>query len=250
MSGPDYEDEYREYGGRYIMKKLWKEFGRLSSDCYINIGKADMTQWHQAFDTLIRAIEETRSIDPDFAKEFFEVDEQTDFEYGVDDWLLDYLDELGMRKLNEKCCEVCEKVIGLFAWKEQSPEDFVFEMSSALSDQGKTKEAVALCEKWHKEEPESQPLAAALIYAMISAGDDTGAEEVVQKYISKEDECTEDTELIYRAAVRLYEAKGDKKTAKQMKKTLEQYEEEVERELMEEFEELPFGDEDEFDDLF
>ena len=81
-----------------------------------------------------------------------------------------------------------------------------------------------------------------MIYARIDANEYTGAEEVVQKYISKEDECTEDTELIYRAAVRLYEEKGDQKTAKQMKKTLEQYEEEVERELMEEFEEYPFGD--------
>lgn len=226
------------------MKKQWKDFGRLSTDCYINIGmgRTDMTQWHQAFDALVGAIEETRSRNPDFAGEFYEVDEQTDFEYGVDDWLMDYLDELGMRNLHEKCCEVCEKVIGLFAWKEQLPEDFVFEMSSALSAQGKTEEAVALCEKWHRQNTESQPLAAALIYARINAKEYTGAEEVVQKYISKEDECTEDTELIYRAAVRLYEEKGDQKTAKQMKKTLEQYEEEVERELMEEFEEYPFGD--------
>ena len=110
------------------MKKLWKDFERLSAECYINMGKGktDMMQWHQAFDALMGAIEETRSRNPDFAGEFYEVDEQTDFEYGVDDWLLDYLDELGMRNLHEKCCEVCEKVIGLFAWKEQLPEDFVF----------------------------------------------------------------------------------------------------------------------------
>ena len=109
------------------MKKLWKDFERLSAECYINMGKGktDMMQWHQAFDALMGAIEETRSRNPDFAGEFYEVDEQTDFEYGVDDWLLDYLDELGMRNLHEKCCEVCEKVIGLFAWKEQLPEDFV-----------------------------------------------------------------------------------------------------------------------------
>ena len=71
------------------MKKRWKDFGRLSTDCYINIGKTDMTQWHQAFDALVSAIEETRSRNPDFAGEFYEVEEQTDFEYGVDDWLMD-----------------------------------------------------------------------------------------------------------------------------------------------------------------
>lgn len=227
------------------MNKFWKDFKRLSADCYINMGRGteDMAVWHQAFDTLISAIEETRGKNPGFGKELYEVDESTDFEYGVEDWLMDYLDELGMRSLNEKRCEVCGKVIGSFAWKEQSPADFMFEMSSALSAQGKADEAVALCDKWYRNEPESQLSAAALIYARISAEDYAGAEQIVAKYISKEDECTEDTELIYRAAVHLYEAKGEKNTAKQMKKILDQYEDEIEQELLEEFDDgiLPFN---------
>lgn len=226
------------------MNNLWKKFSRLTEDCYVNmVGTGqDKDVWHKTFDVLIRAIEAERSENPDFGKELFQVDEETDFEYGVEDWLMDYLDELGMHKMEEKRYEVCEKIIGLFAWKEQSPAEYRFEMALALKEQGKIDEAVAFCEKWRKEEPEAQLSAVALIYARITAKDYEGAEQLVGKYIPADEECTEENELVYRAAVRLYEEKGDKKTAKRMKKSLEKYEEEVEQELMEEFEELPFGD--------
>ncbi len=226
------------------MNKLWKDFQRLSVDCYTHMisNNPDRTVWNQAFDTLVGAIKGERDKNPDFGKEFYQVDETTDFEYGVEDWLLDYLDELGAGGLHEKRCQVCDTIIGLFAWKEQSPADFMFEKSSALSAMGRLDEAVALCEKWYQDEPESQLSAAALIYARINAEDYAGAEQIVEKYVSKGDKCTDDTELVYRAAVRLYEAKGDEKTAEQMKKTLEKYDDEIERELIEEFEELPFGD--------
>ena len=117
------------------------------------------------------AIKGERDKNPDFGKEFYQVDETTDFEYGVEDWLLDYLDELGAGGLHEKRCQVCDTIIGLFAWKEQSPADFMFEKSSALSAMGRADEAVALCEKWYQDEPESQLSAAALIYARINAED-------------------------------------------------------------------------------
>ena len=228
------------------MSRLWKKFSRLTEDCYCNMISADQDKsvWHKTFDTAVKAIEEERSKNPDFGKELFQVDEETDFEYGVEDWLMDYLDELGMCKMNEKRYEVCEKIIGLFAWEEQSPADYRFEMASALSDQGKADEAVSFCEKWYKEEPEAELSAVALIYARVNAKDYDGAEQLVEKYISKGDECTEENELVYRAAVRLYEERGDKKTAKQMKKLLDKYDEEVEQELMEEFDDddiLPFS---------
>lgn len=234
------------------MNKLWKKFERLTEECYGDMlsANADKSIWHQTFDTLVKVIEEERSKTPDFAKEYYQVDEMTGFRYCVDEWIMDYLDELGMHKLYEKQYEVCEKIIGLFAWEEQSFADFRFDMASALEEQGKIEEAVEYCEAWYKEEPEAELAATALIYAEIRAKDYTRAEQIVEKYISKDDKCTEENEILYRAAVKLYEEKGDKKTAKQMKKSMEKYEDEVDRELMEEFEELPFGDGfDEFDDF-
>ncbi len=235
------------------MSKLWKRFSRFTEQGYCNMisGGKDNSVWHKAFHTLVKAIEEERSKNPDFGKELFQVDDETDFEYGVEDWLLDYLDELEMWKMNDKRYKVCEKIISLFAWEEQSPADYRFQMASALDAQGKVDEAVAFCEKWHEENPEEDLSTVALIYAKANAKDYDGAEQLVEKYIPKGEECTEDNELVYRAAVRLYEAKGDKKTAAQMKESLEKYEEEVDQELMEEFDgwdDNEFGDMDEWDD--
>lgn len=238
------------------MNKLWKKFERLTDECYGDMlsANADKSIWHQTFDTLVKIIEEERSKNPDFAKEYYQVDETTDFKYGVDEWITDYLDELAIHKQYEKQYEVCQKIIDLFAWEEQSSADFRFDMAFALREQGKIEEAVEFCEAWYKEEPEAELSAVSLIYAKTSAKDYTQAEQIVEKYISKGDECTEENEVLYRAAVNLYEEKGDKKTAKQMKKSLKKYEDEVDRELMEEFEELPFGDGfdeiDDFDDGF
>ncbi len=238
------------------MSKLWKRFSRFTEQGYHNMisGGKDNSVWHKAFNTLVKAIEEERSKNPDFGKELFQVDDETDFEYGVEDWLMDYLDELEMWKMNDKRYKVCEKIISLFAWEEQSPADYRFQMASALEAQGKEDEAVAFCEKWYEEEPEVQLSAVALIYAKVNANDYGGAEQLVEKYISKGEECTEDNELVYRAAVKLYEVKGDNKTAEQMKESLEKYEEEVEQELMEEFDgwdDNEFGDmdDDEFYDM-
>lgn len=231
-----------------IMDRIWKKFDKLSGDCYSNMisSTPDKSVWDKAFDELIAVIESERKVNPDFAGELYQVDDETEFEHDVSGFLEDYMDELDMYKMYERLYEVCKTLLGMFHWVEDEPTDIRFILSKALKGQGKIGEAVAFCEKWHLEavknqsEEAGQVSAAALVYAQTDAGELAGAEKTVKEYLSDDAKCCEENEIIWRAAVRLYEAMGEKEKAKRMRKSMEKYEDEVDKMMEKEF--ADFGD--------
>ena len=186
--------------------------------------------------------------DPDFAKELYLLDDETDYSHDVQGWLEDYLDALDMYEMYPELEDVCRKLLMLFEWKEDYPSDIRFLLASALGNQGRTEEARKYCEDWEADEKDNPLAAAALIYAKIREKDFEGAEEGVRRYITEDTVCTQENDVIFTAALRLYKESGNKEMEKKIDDVLEQYDKKLGEYLMgmdeEEFDfmddELPF----------
>ena len=71
------------------MNKLWKKFDHLTQTCYSNMahGISDINSWNTGFDLLQEIISNGRAEDPDFAKELYLLDDETDYSHDVQGWL-------------------------------------------------------------------------------------------------------------------------------------------------------------------
>ena len=211
------------------MNKLWKKYDKLTVDCYNQFvsGGIKMDCWHNTFATLIQAIETERENNKDFGKKFFELEDELDYRYEIQGWLEDYLDELEMKEQHDTLIQCCEKLISLFDWKEDTPSDFKFRIASALGAQQKFKDAHEYCEQWYAEEPDNLMAATAAVYARIGVRDMTDAEEIVTQFITDDTICSDDNDIMFIAAEALYKLTGNKKAEKEIQKSIQKYEEEL-----------------------
>ena len=122
------------------MNRQWKKFDELAEQCYTDMirNTADMTNWNNGFQLLTEIISDGRAENPDFAKELYLLDDETDYEHDLQGWLEDYLGELEIREMHAELEAVCRKLLKMFAWEEEYPTDIRFQMASALERQGKT----------------------------------------------------------------------------------------------------------------
>ena len=103
-----------------MQNKKWKEFKRLTRDFYLLIAGAQTNHgcWNKAFDVLKEIIADERSKQAEYALELYQLDEITDYEYDVQGWLEDYLDELDMCEEHDRLLEVCNVLLAMFQWEE------------------------------------------------------------------------------------------------------------------------------------
>ena len=194
------------------MNKLWKKFDQLSTQCYEDMIQSTptMDNWDNAFSVLVEITEEGRQRDSSFAKEMYQLEESIEYQCDVSGWFEDYMDKLEMSERYDRLQHVCEKVLQLFQWKEESPSDIKFHIAFAMAGQGKNKETLAFCEGWYKAEYDNIVAATSLIYAQIAVKDYQGAEKVVRRFITKDTVCSEENDIIYSAASLLYKVNGNK----------------------------------------
>lgn len=227
------------------MKKLWKRFEQLTDRCYTDLaeGGQEMSHWDDGYAALCAVIEEGRSRDKDFARELYLLDDGTDYQYDVQGWLEDYLEELDLHERYADLEAVCRQLLGMFQWEEDSPCAIRSILADSLRSQGRLEDALDYCSQWHAEDPDDTVAAAALIYSQTAVKDWEGAEKIVKKYISEGDPCTEETEFIFDAASVLYKVSGNKKAGARIDRAIKKYEEEVEEALLklDDEEELDFG---------
>lgn len=232
------------------MNRQWKKFDELTERCYTDMihNTTDMNNWNSCFKLLTEIISDGRAQDPDFAKELYLLDDGTDYVHDLQGWLEDYLGELDMREMYAELGFVCRKLLEMFAWEEEYPSDIRFLLASALESQGKSEEALGLCSEWASKETDNPYAAAALIYAKINVNDLEGAEEIVKQHISDDTVCDEENDVIFAAAVRLYQKNGNKKMEKKMDNAREEYDKKLGAYLMGLDDEYGFGDDEEFMD--
>ena len=226
------------------MHKLWSKFSALTDKCYTDMiqESTDSRIWEEAFSVLIQIIEDERKKDPHFAPELYELEEITDYRYDISGWIEDYLDEMDMREEYQTLYDSCQKLLNLFRWVEETPSTLNFQMASALREMGRMDESLEFCEAWYQREQKDVVAAAALIYARIAEKDYKGAQEIVGTYIKEDTECTDENDIIFTAAERLYEATGDEKALERVEQSVEEYEEALEEYFTgtDDEDELPF----------
>lgn len=208
-------------------RAMWKKLNKMTDKCYSNMIGADKDNscWEKTFEYLIECVREERTDNPNFAPELNLVDDETDYEYGVSDWIEDCLDEMDMREQYDVLLSMCDTLLSMFSWPEYSGSDLKFRKSVVLGQLGREKERVRFCEAWLQKEPENVMAATASVYAWIAVKAYDEAETWIDKFIPNDSECCEENEIMFRAAARYYGAIGDSKKQKQLNQALKDYEE-------------------------
>lgn len=233
------------------MNKKWNKFDQLTEKCYMNMigAEEDNNCWIQAYEVLREIITEERKKQPDFALELYQLDEDTDYQYDVQGWLQDCIDELDMREERDSLLSVINELLELFQWKESSASEFKAVKSSVLSRLGRADEAADFCKEWIREEPDNIFAIAATIYASIAIRDMEKAEALIKQHIKEDTECTEDNDILFTAASTYYQVTGNKKEQKRIDKEIKKYEKfledfymgDAEEDFFDYDEELPFN---------
>lgn len=233
-----------------MKNKKWKKFSTLTTKCYSNMigAEKDGSCWRQAFELLKEIILEERQENPGFAAQLEMIDDVTDYEYDIQGWLEDCLDEIDMREEYEMLLKMCDDLLCMFGWPEYTGSDLKFRKASALEALGRNDEAAQYCKKWIQKEPENIMAATAGVYAFIRTKEFDAAEELIGRFIFDKSKCTDENDIMFTAASKLYEATGNKKEKKQIDKAIQEYDEYLEEyfeDLYLDGEELEFGDWDE-----
>ena len=212
------------------MNKQWKLFAKLSEQCYSDMasGKIHLSIWDQCYQQLKDIMQEEREQNPEYAQELYEIDDNNDFLFGVEEWLLDYQDMLDTMREHKRLQTVCEELIAMFQWREDSPTNLRFHIMIALQEQEKYQEAYTYGERWYQEESDNPYAAAALIYARMGVDDFKGAEEVVERFIPEGTACSEENDVLFGAAEKLYERTKNQAAEERIAKALELYDQELE----------------------
>ena len=227
-----------------MINKKWRKFDELTGKCYSNMigSEKDGSCWQQAFELLKEIIREERQADPSCMSQLEMVDEATDYEYDVQGWLEDCLDEIDMREDYETLLRMCDDLLKMFGWPDYSGSDIKFQKVSALGALGRNKEAVEYCRKWIQKEPENVAASTAGVYAFIRTKEYEEAEKLAARFIPNPAECMEENEIMFTAVSKLYEAMGRKKEKRQIDRAIKEYGERLE----EEFADFDMDDEDEY----
>lgn len=214
-----------------MLKQKWKRFHKLTDKCYNNlIGiEKDWSCWRQSFDLLMEIVQEERADNPEFAPQIELLDDATDYEYDIQGWLEDCLDEIEMRNEHDILLKMCDDLLHIFDWPEYTGSDLKFRKVDALNSLGRNQEAVKYARKWISKEPENIVAATAGVYAFIYTKEFAAAEELVDKFILDRSECLDENDIMFTAASKLYEAMGKRKEKKQIDKAIEEYDDYLEQ---------------------
>jgi len=220
--------------------KKWKQFDALTEQCEEDmIGiNPNKSCWKNAYLTLKDIVKEGRRNNPDFPKKLYELDDITDFEHDIQNFLDDYFDTMEEYGKYEIILRTVDELLELFEWDESNIADIYFPKSSALSLLNRQKEAVAFCQAWLNDYPDNIFAVTALIHATVNRYNSDNsisldsAKKLTEKYIRPDTECTDENDILFIAASRLYEAVGDKHTQKSIDDRMHTYENQLEELLM------------------
>lgn len=226
-----------------MKNKKWNKFSKLTEKCYRNmIGvEKDGSCWEQAFELLMEIVREEREQNPNYVPELEMLDDATDYEYDIQGWLEDCLDEVEMRGNYKAVLNMCDNLLNMFGWPEYTGSDIRFRKAAAMAQLDQKKGAAEFCKKWIQKEPENIIAACAGVYAFIEVKAFEEAEKLVEQFILDKSQCSEENDMMFVAASTLYQVTGKKKEKKVVDKAMKEYEEY----LKEYFESPEFDDEDE-----
>lgn len=235
--------------------KKWKRFDKLTEKCFYTMTgmEKDRECWNHAFELFQELVNDMKSGQPNGKLELYQVDDITDFEYDVQGWLDDYLDELDMNSEFEHLLEVCDALLEMFSWEDDDSSEIKFRKVSVLGALKRNDEAAELCRQWLADEPDNISAVTASVYASFARHDMETAEKLITQHISEDTQCTDENDILFTAASTYYQAAGKKKEKKRIDQAIKAYEKFLEEYWLgddESDDEFVWGEDDEGDDGF
>lgn len=221
------------------MTDIWEKFEELSEECYIDMSGLEENPgaWEDGFDAFRKAMDMLQKIKPEI-RTLVDLEEETDWRYGLTEWLEDYFDIMDMRGQHERLGESVDYLMSVLNWEEDDELNLPFFKAQCMWKMGQDQDAYDYCREWNKKQPDNPLTVAAMIYACIHLKNYEEGKQYAESVIGEKTKCDEDNDVIFTAAAKLAEAMGDSKWKKSLEKRAQEYEELLEKEMMEEFEEF------------
>lgn len=158
--------------------------------------------------------------------EMIDIDDKTDFRYELFNWLQDMEMEFSNSRMFEERIQFCNDVIELFAWQEDSPDNYRAAIGEALNDMQKYRECDEWFEAWLKEELDNPHCINIYLYCLTYRDDIDKAKIIAEKYITEDIPCTFENEIIFIRAQEIYEELQDHEMVLKYQAKIDQCQEE------------------------
>lgn len=210
-----------------LSSKIWESAREQICKCHLSLlqeSTDDVSAWKEAFDTLMSAIDDERSVTPFFAKELHLLTEETGFTYDFKDIFEEYFDFIEDKEQWLILIESCDRIMDQFEWEENCPSQYMFRKGNALQKMGRYKEAEDFGKEWLETYPEDLYAAASNAFLLISLGKKEEALKLTEKYLAKELICENHEDTVFMAAIRLFEMTDDAFAKSRVAKKIAEYE--------------------------
>lgn len=161
--------------------------------------------------------------------EMIDVDDKTEFRYELYNWLQDMEMEYSNSRMFEERIHFCNDVIELFAWQEDSPDNYRTAIGEALNDMQRYMECDEWFEAWLKEESDNPHCINGYLYCLTYRDDIEKAKIITEKYITEDIPCTLENETIFIRAQEIYEELKDHEMVLKYQAKIDQCQEEYDK---------------------
>ncbi len=229
------------------MREIWEMFEEASEECYIDMSGMEQypESWEKGFEAFKKAVESMKQENADAVQTLVELEDETDWRYSLTEWLEDYLDMMDMRGKYDRIEESVDYLLSAFDWEQDNELNLPFYKAQCMWNRGENQKAYNYCKEWNEKQPGNPLTVAAMIYACIHLENYEEGKQHAESVIKEKTKCDEDNDVIFTAAAKLAESMGDAKWKKSLEKRSKEYEDLLEKEMMEDFED--FEDLEDFD---
>jgi tetratricopeptide (TPR) repeat protein len=158
--------------------------------------------------------------------ELIDIDDKTEFRYELYNWLQDMEMAFSNTRMFQERIQFCKDVIELFAWQEDSADDYRTSIGEALNDLQNYEECDDWFEAWLKEEPDNPNCINIYLLCLINRGDMEKAKMIAKQYIKDDIPCTMENEIMFIRAIELYETLGDSEKVLELQTKIDESENE------------------------
>ena len=209
-----------------LKSKKWAEAVKKMQASHLSLlnpATAEIDDWKDAFETLVKAIKEERSFDPAFAPEFEDLDAQTGNTYGFYDIMEEYFDFLEHKADWDAVISSSEEMISLFKWEHKMPSQYMFRKGNALEKSGRLEEAEEFGSYWLNHYPQDLYAAASNVFLKVELKKYDEAKEITEKYLRDDLICNEESDSFFMAAYRLFELTDDINAKQRIERKIAEY---------------------------
>jgi len=205
----------------------WKETMEKIRICHLSLigtTKADIEDWRQAFEGLVKSVKEERVNYPEFAEELSQLTEATGSIYDFNDIFEEYFDHLEEKSAWQDVIASCDELVSLFKWNTKQPSEYMFRKGNALEKSGDLKGAKAFGQEWLSKYPTDLYAVASNVFILIELKEYEEADKLTKKYLTDDLICNKTNDTFFMAAYRLCEITKDINAKQRIETKIAEYE--------------------------